>query len=53
MKPFLMGALTVVGALSLLFVLAGVGHALLAAGSKPTVPPSVVLKLHVSEPLPE
>jgi protease-4 len=53
MKRFLIGALAFIGALSLLFFAAGAGLALLAAGSKPTVPPSVVLELDLSEPLPE
>lgn len=53
MKRFLIGALAFVGAISLLFFAAGAGLALLAAGSKPTVPPNVVLELDLSEPLPE
>ncbi|XXF78149.1 signal peptide peptidase SppA [Myxococcaceae bacterium GXIMD 01537] len=53
MKRFLIGALAFIGALSLLFVVGGVGLAFLAAASKPSVPPGVVLELDLEEPVPE
>jgi protease-4 len=53
MKRFFIGALAFIGAISLLFFVAGAGLVLLAAGNKPTVPSNVVLELDLSEPLPE
>lgn len=55
MRRFLIGALAVVGALSLLFLLASAGlFALAFAGSgKPQVPGSVVLELEVDGPFEE
>jgi protease-4 len=53
MKRFFIGALAFVGALSLLFFVAGVGLVFVAAASKPSVPSSLVLELDLEEPLPE
>ncbi len=53
MKRFLIGSLAVVGGLTLLFIGALFGLAILGAASKPGVPGSVVLELELDEPLVE
>jgi protease-4 len=53
MKRFFIGSLAVVGALSLLFVGAIIGLAMLGAASKPGIPGNVVLELELDEPLVE
>lgn len=53
MKRFFIGSLAVVGGLSLLFVGAIIGLAMLGAANKPGVPGSVVLELELDEPLVE
>lgn len=51
MKRFIIGALALVGGLTLLFVGAIIGLALLGGTSKPGVPGEVVLELQLDEPL--
>lgn len=53
MKRFFIGALAVVGGLTVLFVGAIIGLAVLGAASKPSVPGNVVLELELDEPLVE
>ncbi len=53
MKRFFIGALALVGALSLLFVVVGFVFFIAAAASKPSLPSSLVLELDLEEPLPE
>ena len=53
MKRFIVGGLAVVGALSVLFFLGFILLLVIAAGSKPSVPSSVLLELDLSKPLPE
>ena len=53
MKRFFIGSLAVVGALTVLFVGAIIGLAMLGAASKPGIPGSVVLELEVDDPLVE
>jgi protease-4 len=53
MKRFLVGALATIGALSIVAFFGFLLLLMIAAGSKPSVPSSVVLELDLDKPLPE
>lgn len=53
MKRFVLGVLSFIGALTLLFTVAAVALVAMAASKKPTVPSQVLLELELDEPLAE